>query len=135
MTAPARGYSWPPFESGNLAAFKHGAYSPRFVDPLAGEIVAEIAQDIDWWRGCDQLAVRALARVEAQAVLLYTRLHEGDESVSVQWLKTEARAESMRARLGLDPQSRFRMGRDVAAANVDLATVGFRRLLRIRSSL
>lgn len=37
--------------------------------------------------------------------------------------KTEARAATLRARLGLDPLSRARLGRDVAATKVDLAQV------------
>src|SRR5215207_2064540 len=36
---PARGYSWPAFEVGNWAGLRHGAVSPRRVDPLAAELV------------------------------------------------------------------------------------------------
>lgn len=37
--------------------------------------------------------------------------------------RTEGRAASLRARLGLDPLSRARLGRDVAASQVDIAQV------------
>jgi hypothetical protein len=35
----ARGYSWPPFEPGHTLSTRHGAYSPRRVEPLAAELV------------------------------------------------------------------------------------------------
>ena len=42
---PARGYSWPPVERGQVGtahiATQHGAYSPSVVDPLAAQIVAD----------------------------------------------------------------------------------------------
>src|SRR3954454_15000192 len=39
--APAHGASgsWPPFEPGNEASVRHGAYSPRKIEPLAEVLV------------------------------------------------------------------------------------------------
>ena len=39
---PARGYSWPPFEGGNLAHLRHGAFSSRVVGQRAGLVLQEI---------------------------------------------------------------------------------------------
>lgn len=36
---PTRGYSWPPFEAGNLAAVKSRIYSDRLLTPRAEEIL------------------------------------------------------------------------------------------------
>jgi hypothetical protein len=35
MTSPPRGYSWPPFEPGNVAAVRHGTFSSRRVAQVA----------------------------------------------------------------------------------------------------
>ena len=40
--------------------------------------------------------------------------------------RLSARCESMRSKLGLDPLSRARLGRDVAASKVDLAKLRIR---------
>jgi hypothetical protein len=39
---PARGYSWPPFEPGNLKALRHGANSPRLIAEKAREVHAAL---------------------------------------------------------------------------------------------
>jgi hypothetical protein len=107
----------------------HGAYCPRRVDPLAAELVEAIASHVDWWRPCDAPSIWRWARLEARVQLLSEWLVErgdldDDENVRPAanlLARLEARAESMAARLGLDPTSRTRLGRDVAATNVDLA--------------
>ncbi len=147
---PARGYSWPPFEpgnevgrrfepgnnvgrqfeEGNAAAVKHGATSPRWVNPLAAEIVERTRPTVTWWHPCDEPSIQAWGRVEASIELLtrYLVKHGGDldadgsvRSAAEHLRRQEARAESLRARLGLDPLSRARLGRDVAAQSLDLA--------------
>jgi hypothetical protein len=130
VSAPTRGYSWPPFEAGNLAAVRHGAWSPRIVDPLAEELVAAIESTVDWWRPCDRPGVMAWARTEARCQLLAEWLADRggdiDDEDEVRpaadpLTRLEARAESLRSKLGLDPLSRARLGRDVAASQLDLA--------------
>lgn len=123
---------------GNQLALKHGAYSPRKVDPLATELVELVRADasVSWLTAADMPAVWAWARAEAQVQLLTEYLElagqsTGDgvgdleaEAVRSAYLllhRAEARAMSGRRRLGLDPLSRARLGRDVAATNVDLA--------------
>lgn len=141
MGEPARGYSWAPFttdnhplgqpfESGNQASLRHGTYSPRVIDPLAAELVEHITATADWLRPCDTLSVWALARAEAGIQLLVEYLADGgvglsgdgEELAAAKRLsRLEARAESLRSKLGLDPLSRARLGRDVATTQVDLA--------------
>ncbi len=120
----------PPFEEGNVAALHHGAYSPRKVDPLAAEILAQTRQHVTGWRATDEASVWAWARTEARIQLLTEWLADRggdlDDAGAVRpaadlLTKLEARAESMRGRLGLEPLSRARLGRDVAAQSVDLA--------------
>ena len=125
-----RGYSWPPFQPGNELQLRHGAYSPRRTDPLAVEIAEHITAGADWLRPCDALSVHALARTEARLQLVSEWLedHGGDidgegevRGAAILLDRLEARAESLRSKLGLDPLSRARLGRDIAVANVDLA--------------
>jgi hypothetical protein len=126
---PGANGSWPPFEPGNELSTRHGAYSPRRVEPLAGEILEHLLADqsiahlaAPRWR----LALLALCRAEAQVQLLSEYLAKaGEESgdgvgdlekgrvLSAYLLlhRCEARAITMRARLGLDPLSAARWGR------------------------
>lgn len=127
-----------PYEPGNLAALKHGAYSPRRVDPLATELVdatLEAAAAPGSSTGfltepSYRPAVWAWARAEAKIQLLteYLEDHGGDidaegeiRGAASLLEKVERRCESLRARLGLDPLARARLGRDVAAGSVDVA--------------
>lgn len=125
-----------PYEPGNLAALKHGAYSPRKVDPVAVEILEATAATVTWWRPADMPAAWAWARAEAQVQILTEYLAVAGEAsgdgvgdldedrVKAAYLllhRAETRANSLRSKLGLDPLSRARLGRDVAAAEVDVA--------------
>jgi hypothetical protein len=130
MGEPARGYSWEPFRPGNTVALRHGAWSPRKVEPLAAEYVETVAGSANWLRDCDAPAVWAWARTEARVQLLSEWLadrggdldDEGTVRPAAALLdRLEARAESLRARLGFDPLSRARLGRDTLASELDLA--------------
>jgi hypothetical protein len=128
---PARGYSWPQATIGNELATTHGAWSPRRVDPLAAQLVDQFASDLEWLRACDRPAVWSWARCEARVQLLTEWLAErGDleDDGSVRpaadlLTRLETQAAGLRSRLGLDPLSRARLGRDVAASRVDLARI------------
>lgn len=125
---PARG-SWPPFEDGNLAAVRHGAYSPRQVSALAAEIVERVALDAYLREPRYAAALWAWASAEARCQLLREYLDEqgpldpkGRPRPAVDALiRFERLAGEQRQRLGLDPLSRARLGRDVTAATFDLA--------------
>lgn len=137
----------PPFEPGHDLAKGHGrppvhgAYSPRQVEPLARELVDLVLAD----EACQHVhapmfrpALFAWARAEAQVQLVTEylmteatsagnalgRLEE--EHVRTAYLllhRAETRATTGRTRLGLDPLSRSRLGRDRAAAAADTAQV------------
>lgn len=119
----------PPFEPGNVIATQHGAYSPRKVDPLATELVERVLSDasVTYLQApAFRPALWAWARAEAQVQLLTEYLEQrgkggvgdlDDDRVKSAYLllhRAEARASTGRARLGLDPLSRARLGRDVA---------------------
>lgn len=127
------------FEPGNEVSLRHGAWSPRKVDPLAKELVDAVLEDpatsylqAAHWRP----AVWAWAQAEAQVQLLTEWLAtkgeatgDGvgdlkDEGVSRAYIllhRAAARATTGRTRLGLDPLSAARLGRDRNAAAVDMA--------------
>ena len=139
MTEILPAWSRPPFESGNEAALQHGAYSPRRVDPLAAELVANIREALPYlaerrWAP----ALWAWGRAEAQVQILSEWLADrgsengdgvgdlGDARVLAAYgllHKAESRADRSRARLGMDPLSAARLGRDLTAATFDVARV------------
>jgi hypothetical protein len=130
MSLPARRYSRAPFRPGNNAALRHGAWSPRRVEPLAAEYVETAVERANWLRDCDVPAVWAWARTEARVQLLSEWLADrggdlddegGVRPAAALFDRLEARAESLRARLGFDPLSRARLGRDTVANELDLA--------------
>lgn len=129
----------PPFQPGNLTALQHGVFSRRTVDPLARELVEQVLTDpatayltaAHW-----QPALWAWGRAEAQIQLLTNYLAKaGEESddgvgdldedrVNRAYLllhRAEARATTQRTRLGLDPLSAARLGKDRASAQFDAA--------------
>jgi hypothetical protein len=130
MTTPARAYSWPPFAPGNTVALHHGAYSPRKVDPLAAELVEQAIAVTDYLaEPAYRPALWAWGRAEARVQLLEEWLAEhgqldddGKPRPATELLeKLERRAAAERVQLGLTPLARARLGRNVAAAHVDLA--------------
>lgn len=128
----------PPLQPGHELTVTHGAYSPRKVDPLAQELVDLVLGDqstaylqAGHWRP----ALYAWARAEAQVQLVSEWLADqatekhplgdlGDERVRAAYLllhRAETRATTGRTRLGLDPLSAARLGRDKTAAALDAA--------------
>jgi hypothetical protein len=135
---PPRGYSRPPFQPGHWLSTKHGAWSPRKVEPLAAELVEQLLAHAREDRSpvaylaepSYLLTIWALGRTEARIQLVSewlldrgSELDEAGGAVGAANLlnKLESRAESLRSKLGLDPLSRARLGRDVSAAKVDMA--------------
>jgi hypothetical protein len=120
----------PPFQPGHELSTRHGAYSPRKVAPLAAELVDLMLSDPDvaYLRaGSFRPALWAWARAESQVQLLTEYLAArgnggvgdlADERMRAAYMllhRAEARADRSRARLGLDPLSRARLGRDIAS--------------------
>jgi hypothetical protein len=150
MTGDVSSQSWvpafegqrPPFVPGNeLAEVRHGAYSPRRVDPLARELVDLVLEDPNTGHAKaphHRLALWSWARAQAQVQLLTEYLADraeeagngvgdlADERIRAAYLllhRAEARAATWSARLGLDPLSQARMKRDTAAAGADMARI------------
>lgn len=127
------------FQPGNSVGLRHGAWSDRHVQPVAGEILQSVLDDPQ----CQYLKaprfaaeLQAWAVAEARCRLLESyiaKLAEGDdtgvgdladEATRAAWgllHRCETRAQSGRDRLGLSPAAAARLGRDKAAAGVDMA--------------
>ncbi len=66
MTSPPRGYSWPPFEPGNVAAVRHGTFSSRKVAQVAETLRPTLAGPLEacpWIEDLDRAEVDASAWV------------------------------------------------------------------------
>lgn len=128
---PAKG-AGTPAAPGNVLALVHGAASRRAIDPIATELVTEVLADpstayLEQPRYL--AALRSWSRCEARVLLLTAALErrgfEDSDGTPSPWLhaleKAEGAAARSRSELGLSPASYARLGRDVAAAKVDLA--------------
>lgn len=130
----------PPFAPGNEMAVKHGAFSPRRVDPLAADLIERMLADAGapgsttgyLLEASFQPALWSWARAEARCQLVSEWLWDnggdiepnGEVRKAAEYLRRwEAQALKHREQLGLSPLARARMGRDVAAGRVDMARV------------
>jgi hypothetical protein len=112
---PRRGYSWPPFESGNWVGLRHGATSPRVLRPIAEQLAAGLAEVAPWTSAASFAGVTASwAWGEAQAAVLRAYLDErglvvdddGQPRPAAAMLeRVEGRLAGLRAQLGLTPLS------------------------------
>lgn len=144
---PARGYSWKPFgpdnpgrpaPKGSMRHLTHGAKAARIVDPVAKAIADDLMEQaqapgstIAYLAELPYAAaVAAWARVEARIALVSTWLQKQGGDLGRQGevlpaarllIELEASALKHRSRLGLDPLSRARLGRDIAGTQFDLA--------------
>lgn len=134
----ARGYSWEPALPGNFKAKKHGAYSDRVVTPLAAEIYNAVCLARPDLQASEMLpAVMAYARTEAQLEILTAHVDQhgaidpetGEPTSAEKYrLKIDTQAANHRTRLGLDPLSKAKLGKDIASTQADLATVWMKML-------
>jgi len=128
----------PPFAPGNELSTRHGAYSPRKVEPLAEEIRAahvDADSDLAYLREPKYAAaVWAWARAEARVQLVAEYVDRlgveaamtakaGTTSALELLRMQEQSAATHRARLGLDPLSRARLGKDVTAVEIGQAAL------------
>ncbi|UXM93312.1 hypothetical protein [Paenarthrobacter sp. JL.01a] len=127
----------PPFTPGNEMAVKHGAKSPRKVDPIADALASELLLDetVAYLRAPRYAAaVQAWAQAEAKCALISNWVDgmpieaaaaskQGQTSPLELLRKWETTAQNHRSRLGLDPMSAARLGKDVAQGRqADAAT-------------
>jgi hypothetical protein len=124
-----RGYSWPPFEPGNLAGLKHGARSDRLVLPRARELAPDVLEanpHLDAAR--DGAAVFRLAVTYARIERVYAWLAEQSDpvfedadageahGVYERLERWERQADSAEERLAIAPLTRARLGLDTLRA-------------------
>ena len=68
---PARGYSWPPFEKGNVLQLKHGTRSERTLAPVREEHARGLAEAYPWIDGRRRaLQSQRLAQIDLAAAYL-----------------------------------------------------------------
>lgn len=118
----------PPFEVGNMASLRHGARSERVLGPLADRIVDDLLADPstpDYLRDPSfGPSLLAWGRAEASVHLLADFISQvgmvkalaGRGMLLEQLRRWETTAANLRARLGLDPESRAKLMRDLSAA-------------------
>jgi len=118
------------FEAGHELSTRHGAWSPRRVEPLTAEIAQAALDGVAWLsEPTFGPAVWAWARAEARCQLLAEYLADQgpleDDGRPRPALEAAARQERIaaeaRGRLGLDPTSRARLERELADAGLGLA--------------
>lgn len=123
MTA---GRERPPFPPGNAVSVRHGAKSDAVVLPLADAKLVELRERAPWILDVvDADGLRAYLVTEARCDLLRAYVNEnglldgkGKPTGAAEFLlRCERSATDLRSRLGLDPLSRGRLGRDVAVAH------------------
>lgn len=127
----------PPFQHGNTLALTHGAFSAARTDPIANRYLAEIAADpgLDYlrqprfhaalwaWASAQAKVELIQAWVDSQPIEQAADSARGKTSSLELLRKWMATAQTAAARLGLDPLSAARLGKDIVAARVDLATL------------
>jgi hypothetical protein len=137
---PAFAGQRPPFEKENALAVTHGGYSPRKVDPLAAELVAQVLEEAGRPNSPTSYLLDVTYRVvlhewgaaAARVQLLREHLMERHDGTGVKpdgeelgasraYERAVARLQALSSKLGLDPLSRARLGRDVAAGQHDMA--------------
>lgn len=127
----------PPFQPGNKLAVTHGAFSPSRTDPIAHGFINELVADPAtaylgqprfsaalWHWASAQAKVQLLEEwVAGMDIQDAADSERGKTSVLELLRKWIATAQTQAARLGLDPLSAARLGKDVASTQVDLATL------------
>jgi hypothetical protein len=134
----------PPFESGNTAALKHGATSPRLVAPLAETLAAEIAEVAPWTSQCAfRGAVESLAWTWAQATVLRAWMNENGAldakgrprpAVALSE-RLEGRICQLRASLGMTPTAWSKLVATMGSTDVESAAAALEQLRSIGREL
>jgi hypothetical protein len=132
---PAFNGQRPPFQPGNSLAVSHGAYSPTRTDPLANQFRDEILASPDmqylnkpqyaaiFWRYCQAAAKVQLIEewVDGMSIRGAAESTFGQTSPLELLRKWTATMLTLAARMGLDPLSYAKLGKDVVSTQVDLA--------------
>ncbi|WP_128645051.1 hypothetical protein [Rhodococcus sp. BS-15] len=127
---PARGYTWEPFKAGHFKSKKHGAYSDRIIVPLAADIANDLMAELPYLQDTTyREALLDYARTAARVEVLEKWLDEHGEiredgtvaPAAIYLVRVRGHLASMASRLGLDPLSRAKLGKDTTATKLDLA--------------
>ena len=93
VRSPARGYSWPPFEKGNLVRLQHGTRSERMLAPVREQHARGLAERYPWMDPARRaLQAQRLAQIDLASAWLdeqgtVVRNEEGDIfNVAASWL-------------------------------------------------
>lgn len=131
----------PPFAEGNTLAVKYGAGSPRIVNPIAQELITEVLSTpatayLAEPRYAPALLAWATAEAKTQLIsdwvdrmdLTAAASSERGQTSPLELLrKWSTTAMNHRQRLGLDPLSAARLGKDVAVGQAADAAVELTR--------
>jgi hypothetical protein len=126
-----------PFEPGNVASLRHGAFSPRVVQPVADQIAAQLPSVAPWAGGAAFAAtVASWAHAEAQAAILRAFLDEhglldddGEPRPATVLLeRVEGRAAKLRTELGLTPLALVRLLGGLSGVDAEAASSGLAAL-------
>ncbi len=114
-----RGYSWPPFERGNRAALKHGAFSEQLATETAQTIAPHLFELAPWLNRPEYVhGVARYLRAEAISLIAFEAIEriaatDGAENVPGRLFEAHNAASNTAMRqgslLGLDPTSRARL--------------------------
>jgi len=123
VTAPARGYSWAPFEKGNQVAIRHGANSAAAIAETAEELRPRLFEIAPWLDPVlDVIAADRFLRVEARSLRLDNYLLSLDPEASARLHKVHEQATAasrlaaqLGTTLGLDYRSRMQLRRTEAS--------------------
>jgi hypothetical protein len=128
----------PPFHPGNELAVTHGAYSSKRTDPIARRYIDEIAEDpgleylqaprfhATLWAWASAMAKVELLQqwVDNMPIQAAADSDKGKTSALELLRKWMTTAQGFAGRLGLDPLSAARLGKDIAGTRqADAATL------------
>lgn len=125
-------YRWEPFKPGNTVAMTHGARSARVIEPMAAEIAnATIEVNPHLQEDRYREAVLEYARLVAKVERLEEWLDRNGQldsdgkvrGASDYALKLRKTMSNQAERLGLTPLSAARLGKDTAAAKLDVTKI------------
>jgi hypothetical protein len=126
-----------PFQPGNQLAVTHGAYSSKRTDPIARRLIEEVASDPAtaylaapsyhatlWNWAVAQARVELMdEHIATLTMEQATRSDRGQVSPYEQQRKFMSTALNIAKDLGLTPKSRAAMGKDIAATQMDVASL------------
>jgi hypothetical protein len=141
---PRRGYSWPPLQPGHTLTLKHGATSPRVLQPIADQLAAGLGAVAPWTSAAafaGSVASWAWAEAQAHVLRIYLDEHglvdgEGQPRPAAGMLeRVEGRLAGLRAQLGLTPLALGKLLATLSQVDGDKGEQGLEALRRAGAEL